>query len=109
MFPRIDTETHPPPGELTQLIPTGSGTFTAQVDRSVDIGEGDLVRLDDPSWPPTAQMMVLGEIVSVQVNDMEPLRNTILVKPAYQVHQVAYVTLIVAESAAALAGEEGAR
>ena len=77
------------------IEPTGTGTFTADVDRSVVLGEGDVVRLSDLSWADTAQAMVIGEIASIEVNDREPLRNTITVVPRYQVQYVSYVTLII--------------
>ena len=52
--------------------------------------------------------MVLGEVVSVQANDEEPLRETIIIRPVYQVQQVASVTLIIERPADAgdSAGEE---
>ena len=91
---------------LAQLLPTGGGAFTAEIDRTRDAGRGDLVRLDDAGWPPTAQMMVLGEIVSVETNETEPLRNTVVVRPFYQVRQLAYVTLIIEDRAEASVGGE---
>ena len=105
VFPRDDPLG---PGTLTLIEPTGRGTFTANVDRESILHEGDVLRLDDRRWPPTAQGMVLGEVVSVQANDEEPLRETIIIRPVYQVQQVASVTLIIEHPADAgdSAGEE---
>jgi hypothetical protein len=82
-------------GVLVQLAPSGTGVFTAEVDREVVLGRGDLVRLSDDRWPESAQAMVVGEIDSIEVNDREPLRNTITVRPRYQVQDVAYVALLI--------------
>jgi hypothetical protein len=104
-FPRDDPLG---PGTLTLVEPTGRGTFIADVDRESILHEGDVLRLDDRRWPPTAQGMVLGEVVSVQANDEEPLRETITIQPVYQVQQVASVTLIIERRADAVdsTGEE---
>jgi hypothetical protein len=82
-------------GTLALIEPTGSGTFTGDIDREAVAHEGDIVRLDDRRWPATAQGMVVGEVAFVQANDEEPLRETITVRPVYQVRQVASVTLII--------------
>jgi hypothetical protein len=78
-----------------QAFPTGDGGFTADVDRSVVITEGDIVRLTDPppAWPAAAQAMVVGMVESVQPKQSEPLRNTVAIRPKYQVTQVAKVVL----------------
>jgi len=81
-------------GRLIQVHPTGTGAFLADVERDV-VFVGDRVRLDDPAWPRSAQAMVLGDVQSVDVNDAEPLRNTITVRPLFHVSQVATVTLLV--------------
>jgi cell shape-determining protein MreC len=82
-------------GTLTLIEQTGSGTLAGEVDREAIAGEGDVVRLDDRRWPATAQGMVLGKVASVRANDEEPLRETITIRPVYQVQQVASVTLII--------------
>ncbi len=91
------------------LEPTGRGAFTGEVEKTVVLDKGDIVRLDDPAWPRTAQMMVLGEIDAITVNDREPLRHTITVEPLYAVTDVASMTLIVEtfEDARTVAREPG--
>lgn len=83
-----------------QAFPAGDGNFTADVDRSVVIAEGDIVRLADPApaWPDSAQAMVVGVVQSVQTKPSEPLRNTIVIRPKYQVTQVAKVILKIEEA-----------
>jgi len=84
---------------LIQLHPTGTGRLAGELDRTVVVNAGDIVRLNDPhTWPRTAQMMVVGVVSSVEVNDREPLLNTITVKPRFQVRQVATLTLIVEQA-----------
>ncbi|MDY7108997.1 MAG: hypothetical protein SYC29_10220 [Planctomycetota bacterium] len=82
-------------GTLALVEPRGDGTFTGDVDREAVAHEGDIVRLDDRRWPATAQGMILGKVAAVKPNDREPLRETITVRPVYQVRQVASVTLII--------------
>jgi hypothetical protein len=84
-----------PTTRVWQAFPTGDGDFTADVDRSVVVVEGDLVRLADPppAWPASAQAMVVGVVQSVQPKTSEPVRNTIVIRPKYQVTQVAKVVL----------------
>jgi cell shape-determining protein MreC len=75
------------------LDPSGDGTFIANIDKSELIQEGDDVVLADLSWPESAQGMTIGKVESVRTNDMDPLRNTIVVRPAWQVSQISQVVL----------------
>ncbi|MHC5024436.1 MAG: MreC domain-containing protein [Planctomycetota bacterium] len=92
-------------GPVVQLQPVGDGTLVGDVDRQAVIAEDDVVRLVDPAWPRTAQQMIIGRIVSITVKDAEPLRNTIVVRPVYQVHEVAEVTLLIEDEPGG--GEDG--
>jgi cell shape-determining protein MreC len=81
-----------------QVFPKGDGDFLTDVDRSMVVNEGDIVRLmDSASWPDTAQAMVVGVVSSVKPKDAEPLRNTILIRPRFQVAQIAKVVLKIEE------------
>jgi len=95
IFPRDDDEIPAQQVPSISLAPTGTGAFTGQIDRTFEVQEGDVVRLDDPLWPHTAQMMTIGDVESIEVYDKEPLRNTITVRPRYQVREVSSVMLIV--------------
>ncbi|MBT8485345.1 MAG: hypothetical protein HKO59_11410 [Phycisphaerales bacterium] len=82
-------------GVLVQLAPTGRGTLTADIDRAIVVQEGDVVRLQDRSWPATAQGLLVGTVRSITVDEAEPLRYTLEIAPTYQVQQVAYATLVI--------------
>jgi len=84
-----------------QLEPTGLGTFVARVSREYVIGVGDVVRLDDDTWPRAAQWTIVGEVESVRVDDEEPLRNVVTIRPRFQLQQVAQVTLLIERAATA--------
>jgi cell shape-determining protein MreC len=87
------------PGELPRvgLEPLADGTFTAQPNAAETIAVGDTVRLDDTSWPTSAQKMIVGLVESVESNDLDPLRKIIIVRPAFQVSQVTQVVLRIEE------------
>ena len=89
------------------LEPTGTGSFISEIDRSASIERGARVRLDDDSWPATAQMMIIGEVSSVKVDDDEPLRDRLVVTPIYELRDVSTVTLLVAAVPAHGDGDEG--
>lgn len=59
------------------------------------------VRLRDGGWPESAQMLVVGEIESIQPDPERPLRPTIIVRPTSQLRRLSEVILrIPIESAA---------
>jgi cell shape-determining protein MreC len=80
---------------VVQLKARGDGSFTADVARDLAIAEGDTVWLDDRGWPRTAQAMIVGSVRSVRAKDDQPLRNTIVVRPYQQIHQLSSVTLVI--------------
>lgn len=75
------------------LEPKGDGTLIAQPDKSEVINVGDEVVLIDANWPQSAQAMKIGIIESVRTNDLEPLRNIVVVRPAYQLSRLSSVVL----------------
>ncbi len=97
VFPRHDIEADLEEAARLHLLPTGGGTFTGEVPRDEPIAEGDVVRLADDAWPATAQMMVLGTVTDVRVDDNEPLRHLVTVEPDFVVRDVAEVTLVIEE------------
>lgn len=76
-----------------QLTPAGDGTLRGDVDRNTIVNVGDEVKLFDESWTLPAQGMSIGRVESIEPKESEPLRNTLTVRPFYQVSQVAYITL----------------
>lgn len=68
------------------LTPVGDGTLRGEVARpSSDdpwaIEAGQEVRLLDDQWPSHAQMLVIGTIERIERNDIQPLRQRIIVRP----------------------------
>jgi hypothetical protein len=90
-----------------QFQPRGDGTLTADADKSLVISAGDLALLLDPAWSQAAQGWKIGIVESVQVKDSDPLRNTIVVRPHYQVAAVTTVMLVTPEDSSAHGGEAG--
>jgi len=66
------------------LKPTGSGAFTAKVGvdpyAAIPVQRGMVVRLDDPSWPASARMLVVGRVTRVGHTD-QPTFIEITVRP----------------------------
>lgn len=91
-------------GDLTDgpsclLRATGSGTLTGPVE---DVGgleaapvleQGMLVRLRDPEWPRSAQMLLIGRIESIDPAPSQPLRRIITVRPTLQLDRTSDVVL----------------
>lgn len=71
----------------------GDGAFIAEPDKSIVVNPGDEVVLLDEDWPASAQGLRLGVVESVQPNEKVPLRNIVVVRPAYQLSQVRLVVL----------------
>jgi hypothetical protein len=77
-----------PDGLRCVLRPTGHGTLAGPVEDKRDTSGatieplvGQPVRLDDPTWPRTARMVLLGHIEAVDPNPDQPLRKIITVRP----------------------------
>jgi cell shape-determining protein MreC len=98
MEARVLPKERPAKTDLTQaaqiqLHARGDGMFHAQADRLEPIREGDEVVLLDAHWPAAAQAMKIGVVHSIRPDDLQPLRNTILVRPAFQIPQLTVITL----------------
>ncbi len=89
--PVADIETAP----RIQLMPDDGGALTGDLDRAIEVRQGDIVRLADPAWPDSAQGLIIGTVESIETNDLQPLRVTITVRPRYQPQRLVYLTLIV--------------
>ena len=71
------------------LTPVGDGTLRGPVsDRRdpatnapIEPRPGQLVRLDDPSWPRISRMLKLGVVESVEPSPNQPLRRIVTVRP----------------------------
>ncbi|MCH7797466.1 MAG: hypothetical protein IID28_03340 [Planctomycetes bacterium] len=78
-----------------QLVPDGRGGLVGDLDREIAIHPGDVVRLSDPSWPGSAQGLIIGEVRSVVPRDLQPLLNAVTVRPRYHAQRVTSMTVIV--------------
>lgn len=102
-----------PLGWLCQLRAVGDGTLRGDLEAdAVGVEPGQLVRLNDPSWPQAAQMLTLGRIVQLTPKPDAPLRMQIVVRPVVDIERVGEVILRTpapqAPSIAADGAEEGA-
>lgn len=90
------------------LGPTGQGTLRGEVEYKRDPvtnepvrpAVGQIVRLTDPdAWAPSAQMLIVGEVESVEPSPADPQRSVIVVRPTIpRLDRVSEVVLrIVAE------------
>ena len=89
---------------LGGLMPAGDGTLVGDVERDAPVEVGMEVRLDDAAWPPTAQMMILGDIEFIRPKDQSPLRKTIVVRPRFPIVQLDRVILKIEGGRAAGSG-----
>ncbi|MHC4414714.1 MAG: rod shape-determining protein MreC [Planctomycetota bacterium] len=84
-----------PVGEAPRILlaPSGPGAFAGDLDAAVGVERGDTVRLSDPTWPASAQGMIVGFVESVSPKDAQPLLTSIVVRPRYHAHHLTSVTL----------------
>lgn len=83
-----------PLGFLCQLRATGAGTLAGDLESSaVGVEVGQTVRLRDPSWPQSAQMLVIGRVEAINPKSDAPLRKVVTVRPAIDIERVAEVIL----------------
>ncbi|MEM7756316.1 MAG: rod shape-determining protein MreC [Planctomycetota bacterium] len=84
------------------LRPTGDGRLRGDLEylsptpdrpTAPEVTVGMTVRLDDPSWPAGAQMLVLGTVERVEPSDDSPLRRVVIVKPTVDLRRVSEVVL----------------
>ncbi|MEO1007820.1 MAG: hypothetical protein AAFX79_04595 [Planctomycetota bacterium] len=88
-------------GVACRLEPTGDGllrgpaTWVFEPSRQgpVELAAGLTVRLRDDTWPGSAQMLVLGEVVAVEPAADEPTRTIVTVSPLVPLERVSEVVL----------------
>lgn len=78
---------------LVLLESLGDGRFEAEIEHIHPVNAGDVVRLDDDSWPRTAQAMILGLVERVEPKDENRLLNRLIIRPRYQLSQLSHVAL----------------
>jgi hypothetical protein len=85
-------------GPFCDLIPTGAGTLKGRVffeegTRPPEVKPGMVVRLDDPEWPASARMLIIGEVVDVVPLPQQPNRPVVTVKPKYAIDKMSEVVI----------------
>ncbi|MEC9374150.1 MAG: rod shape-determining protein MreC [Planctomycetota bacterium] len=77
-----------------QLEPLGDGRLTGPLHSAAEgVEPGQVVRLNDPDWPPGAQMLILGRVDSIAPSEQNPLRSIITVRPDMDLTRVREVVL----------------
>lgn len=85
----LDDAGGPGAGLPCTLRAAGDGTLYGDVadkrdpatNAPVEPAIGAEVRLHDPAWPRTAQMLLIGRVESVEPSPKQPLRNVVTVRP----------------------------
>jgi cell shape-determining protein MreC len=94
IFPRDHAPESSVQATQTELRNQGNGSFEATVDHLLDIKVGDIVRLSDNGWPPSAQMLIIGEVEEVRPIDDNPLWRRLIVRPQFRAHNLPFVNLM---------------
>lgn len=97
---RVMLADNSPDGLQSTLAPVGDGTLRGDVEFSRADGTllpppevGMVVRLDDPAWPDSARMLIVGTVVAVERSTQNSLRSVVVVRPTADVERVSEVTL----------------
>lgn len=86
-------------GPACLLRPTGEGTLRGPVEDTggltagPELAPGMRVYLQDTTWPRAAQMLLIGEIESVEPAPNQPLRRMVTVRPTLRLDRVGEVVL----------------
>lgn len=84
------------------LTPDGEGGLRGPVEyrmqaqapgRVLEAMPGQTVRLDDPTWPEGAQMLLVGQVERVESNPRMPGRQIVVVRPTLELHRVSEMVL----------------
>ena len=86
---------HGPPLRAEVLIRGDqSGGLYAEVSAKIGVVVGDLVILDDPSWPVVGSGLVLGVVTSTSPMDAAPLRHAVRIAPRRQIRDLSRVVIL---------------
>ncbi len=87
------------PGANREPIPVllkgdGRGALHGEVDARSGVVVGDLVVLDEPSWPAVGRGLVLGRVMAAAPMDEAPLRRALRVVPQRRARDQAWVIVL---------------
>ncbi|MDP6601509.1 MAG: hypothetical protein QGH76_04355 [Phycisphaerales bacterium] len=77
-----------------QVLGDSRGVMRAHVDGREEVAVGDLVVLNDPSWPESGRGLVLGTIDSMAPLDEAPLRSELIIIPRRRARDHAFVVVL---------------
>lgn len=89
-----------------QFRPTGEGTLLADAVGADDASRmevGDVVRLDDETWPSAASMLILGRVTRVEPTD-DPLFHRVVVAPLSDLARLRSIVLFIPEESGVSGG-----
>ena len=92
-----------------QFRPTGEGTLLADAvgaNEASRIHHGDLVRLDDETWPSAASMLILGRVSRIEPTD-DPLFFRVYVTPLADLARLRSIILVIPDDAGGGGGSGG--
>ncbi|MDP7008852.1 MAG: hypothetical protein QGI78_04695 [Phycisphaerales bacterium] len=72
----------------------GDGGLYAEVPTQGGVEVGDLVVLDDPSWPAVGSGLILGEVIETSPMDSAPLRRAIHIRPRRNIRDLVRVVVL---------------
>lgn len=104
---RVILSDSPSDWPICELHPGGDGTLSGVVeDRRTDpdqlatpVAVGQTVRLDDPAWPRSSRMLIIGLVTEVGSAPGQELRKIITVEPTVRLDRVAEIILRITEEA----------
>jgi cell shape-determining protein MreC len=77
-----------------QFRPTGDGSLAGEIgaEAAAGVQRGDAAYLDDPSWPPAAQRLIVGRVLRTE-NSENPLFKRLTIRPDLDLTRVPSVIL----------------
>jgi cell shape-determining protein MreC len=94
IIPSHPSNQRPPLLAEVILQSTGEASMIAEVPATSGVQTGDLVQLDDSSWPSVGAGLTLGVVTDVIQLDEAPLRQRVLISPRRRARDVSRVVVL---------------